>query len=83
MEVARQFFPGAKTAALASSLSVPDGLSGGPVAYAVGGPLLLTREGKEAAANAYVQEKGILSGYVIGGSGSISDATANAVFTTK
>ncbi|MBQ2927803.1 MAG: leucine-rich repeat protein [Oscillospiraceae bacterium] len=83
VEVARKFFPGAKTAALASSLSFPDGLSGGPVAYAVGGPLLLTREGKEAAANAYVQEKGILSGYVIGGSGSISDATANAVFTTK
>ncbi|MBQ2927067.1 MAG: leucine-rich repeat protein [Oscillospiraceae bacterium] len=78
--VAKKFFPGAKTAALASSLDFPDGLSGGPVAYAMGAPLLLTRENKEAAAKDYVNSKGITSGYIIGGEKAVSDESAAAIF---
>ena len=78
--VAKTFFPEAKTAALASSLDFPDGLSGGPVAFAMNAPLLLTRENKEAAAKDYVNSKGIASGYIIGGEKAVSDATAERVF---
>ena len=78
--VAKTFFPEAKTAALASSLDFPDGLSGGPVAFAMNAPLLLTRENKEAAAKDYVNSKGITSGYIIGGEKAVSDTTAERVF---
>ena len=78
--VAKKFFPEAKVAALASSLDFPDGLSGGPVAYAMGAPLLLTRENKEAAAKDYVNSKGITSGYIIGGEKAVSDESAAAIF---
>ena len=78
--VAKTFFPEAKTAALASSLDFPDGLSGGPVAFAMNAPLLLTRENKEAAAKDYVNSKGITSGYIIGGEKAVSDTTAERIF---
>ena len=80
VEVAKKFFPEAKAAALASSLSFPDGLSGGPVAYAMKMPLLLTRENKESIAEGYVNSNGITEGYVIGGKDAVPDAIANAVF---
>ena len=78
--VAKTFFPEARTATLASSLDFPDGLSGGPVAFAMNAPLLLTRENKEAAAKDYVNSKGITSGYIIGGEKAVSDTTAERVF---
>ena len=78
--VAEKFFPEAKAAALASSLSFPDGLSGGPVAYAMNMPLLLTRETKESIAESYVNTNGITEGYVIGGTDAVADVTARAVF---
>ena len=80
VEVAKKFFPGAKAVALASSLSFPDGLSGGPVACAMNMPLLLTRENKESIAEGYVNTNGITEGYVIGGTDAVPDAIANAVF---
>ena len=80
VEVAKKFFPEAKAAALASSLSFPDGLSGGPVAYAMNMPLLLTRETKESVAESYVNTNGIIEGYVIGGTDAVADVTARAVF---
>ena len=81
--VANAFFPEAKAVALASSLSFPDGLSGGPVAYAMNMPLLLTRENKENIAESYVNSNGITEGYVIGGKDAVPDAIANAVFGTE
>ena len=80
VEVAKKFFPEAKAAALASSLDFPDGLSGGPVAYAMNMPLLLTRENKEAITGAYVAERGITEAYIIGGKNAVPDDTANKVF---
>ncbi|MBQ2928328.1 MAG: leucine-rich repeat protein [Oscillospiraceae bacterium] len=80
VEVAKKFFPEAKAAALASSLDFPDGLSGGPVAYAMNMPLLLTRENKEAITGAYVAERGITEAYIIGGKNAVPDDTADKVF---
>ena len=78
--VAEKFFPEAKAAALASSLKFPDGLSGGPVAYAMNMPLLLTRETKESIAASYITERSITEGYVIGGTDAVADVTAKTVF---
>ena len=38
-------------------------------------PLILTADGKTTAAESYVAEKSIASGYVLGGSGALSDQT--------
>ena len=78
--VAEKFFSEAKVAALADSRDFPDGLSGGPVAYAMNMPLLLTRESKESVAASYITERSILEGYVIGGTDAVADVTARAVF---
>ena len=78
--VAEKFFPGAKAAALASSLDFPDGLSGGPVAYAMNMPLLLTRKDKETIAANYVNTNGISDGYIIGGASAVSNSSAAAIF---
>ena len=80
VEVAKKFFPEAKRAALASSLDFPDGLSGGPVAYAMNMPLLLTREAKINVTGDYVNSKGITSGYIIGGESAVPDAIASKIF---
>ena len=80
VEVAKTFFPETNGTALAYSREFADGLSGGPVAFALDAPLLLIRSGKEAAANAYVEAAGITNCYIIGGEKSIPMDSANAVF---
>ena len=80
VEVAKKFFPHARAAVLASSVAFPDGLSGGPVAHALGAPLLLTRTSKEAIASGYVSANGITSGYIVGGESAVSNTTADAIF---
>jgi hypothetical protein len=58
----------------------PDGLAGGVLANVLGAPLLLTKAGSESIANEYIEEIGISSGYVLGGSAVMTDETAKAVF---
>jgi putative cell wall-binding protein len=80
--VAKQFFTSPEVMVLAYAQNFPDGLSGGPLAYQAGGPLVLTQTGKHAAAMTYASENDIQSGYVMGGSMLISDDTAKAIFDT-
>ena len=58
----------------------PDGLAGGPLAYALGAPLLLTNAGQEAIAHEYIAAESIENGYVLGGDSAVSDETARKVF---
>ncbi|MBQ2927021.1 MAG: cell wall-binding repeat-containing protein [Oscillospiraceae bacterium] len=81
--VARTFFPEAKALALAYSRDFPDGLAGGPVAYALGAPLLLISAERETAAAEYASEKEITTGYILGGTNSVSDRSVRAVFGVK
>ncbi len=80
VEVAKKFFTTPNAALLAYSRNFPDGLCGGPLAYAMKAPLLLVNAGKEADANGYVNQNGIRQGYILGGTGVISDNTARTVF---
>ena len=78
--LADRFLEEPTTAVLAYAYNFPDGLCGGPLDYALKAPLILTQTGDEAAAAAYAKEYGISSGYVLGGSKLISDASAKKVF---
>ena len=81
--VAKAFFPKANRAVLAYAQNFPDGLSGGPLAYSLSAPLILTATGKDAFATAYTAETGIRRGLVLGGSSLISDETVSRIFGTE
>ena len=78
--VAETFFHGATGAVIAYGENFPDGLSGGPVAYSCSVPLILTREGREKDAAAYISANGIRSGYVLGGTAVLPEKTVSKVF---
>ena len=77
--LAHEFLKKPTCAVLAYSRNFPDGLCGGPLAYALGAPLVLTQTGEETVAAAYAEEYDVSSGYVLGGSKLISDASARKI----
>lgn len=82
VKVAETFFGTTPYAAvLAYAQNFPDGLCGGPLAYTLRAPLILTMTGKEAAATAYIKAYDIQHGYVLGGTGLISDGAARKIFS--
>lgn len=80
VKVAQRYFDAPDTVLLAYSRNFPDGLCGGPVAYAANAPLLLTNKGCEAPAAAYVKETGLGAGAVLGGPAMVSNATVESIF---
>ena len=77
--VAQEFFGDAPgCAVLAYARNFPDGLCAGPLANALHAPLILTDNYDPSAADFYV--KGVSTGFVIGGSGLISDIATRAIF---
>ena len=78
--VAQVFFDWPDQAVLAYAQNFPDGLSGGPLAYALRAPLILTDSNHPNSAMCYTVNYGIQSGYVMGGSGLISDKVVKNIF---
>ena len=78
--IAEKYFDAPEYALLTYAWNFPDGLAGGPLANAVGAPLLLTDAGQEAVANEYITEEHIEKGFVLGGTGVVSDATTQKAF---
>ena len=76
--VAQKFLTAPDAVLLAYARNFPDGLCGGPLAYALGAPLILTDNHYPAEADAYVEN--IYAGIVVGGSGLISDETVDLIF---
>lgn len=83
VEVAETFCKDAGKAVIASGKNFPDGLCGGPLAAALDAPLVLTLDGKTAAAESYVADNGIASGYVLGGDGALTDDAVVSVFALE
>ena len=83
VEVAKTFCKDVDMAVVASGKNFPDGLCGGPLAAALNAPLVLTKDGGTDAAAGYVEENGIASGYVLGGTGALADATVVEVFNLE
>lgn len=79
-EVAKEFFPEATNAVLAYALDFPDGLSAGPLANAMGAPLILTYMTKVDVTALYTGANGIHSGRVMGGTTLISDEAVRTIF---
>lgn len=78
--VAQTYFDNPDCVLLAYSRNFPDGLCGGPLAYALGAPLILTNSGMETAATEYVAENGVRKGAALGGTAALTDATATVIF---
>ena len=72
---------GVDYAVLAYGYNFPDGLCAGPLAYALGAPLILTATGDEAAAVEYATAAGITSGFVLGGPTLIDDPVVKSIFS--
>lgn len=71
------------SAVLAYGYNYPDGLSGGPLAYATGAPLILTASNTASEYNAaknYIGKESIKSGYILGGPDLISDNVIRTIF---
>jgi len=80
VKVAMRYFDSPAYALVAYSRNFPDGLCGGPLAHAMGAPLLLVNKKAESAAAAYVAEVGIARGAILGGTAAVSDASGRIVF---
>ena len=76
--VAERFVQNPDAVILAYAKNFPDGLCGGPLAYALGVPLILTDSGAPGTADEYVEN--ITAGIVVGGAGLISDAATRDIF---
>ena len=78
--VAKKFFlKNNDVAVLACGFEFPDGLAGGPVAMAIGAPVILVDKNECKTAAGYVKSAGVDKMIVIGGDGAISETTVNAV----
>ena len=65
---------------LISGTEFADALSGSYLAAVKNAPMLLVTNSGAKAADTYAAKCGIKAGYVLGGSGLISDATMNMIF---
>lgn len=81
--VAEAFVTETESAVLAYSGNFPDGLCGGPFAAKLNAPLVLTKTGKENAATGYIKNEEIREGFVLGGTGLISDGAVKKIFDLK
>ena len=77
--VAEKYFDDPHTAVLAYAWNFPDGLCGGPLAYSMDAPLILTMTGYESQAVKYFSDKAIISASVLGGDGLISDSAVRSI----
>lgn len=78
--VAETYFEAPHTAVLAYAWNFPDGLCGGPLAYSMDAPLILTMNKYESRAVQYFADKAIIEATVLGGTGLISDNAVHSIF---
>ena len=79
-EVAKAFFEQPEAVVLAYAKNFPDGLCGGPLAYVLNAPLILTTTDKTDTAEKYVSTYEITKGKVLGGESLISNGAVNVIF---
>ncbi|MBQ1484300.1 MAG: cell wall-binding repeat-containing protein [Eubacterium sp.] len=83
VNVARKFFDKPTKFVLAYGQDFPDGLCGGALAYAMGGPLVLTADGKTANAAKYASACHINTAAVLGGPALISSIAIEEIFAAN
>ncbi len=81
VEIAKAYFPEAKTAFITTGTDFPDGLCAGPLAYSKGAPVLLVRPGNnEIPAKEWIEELKPTEGYIMGGDNLLDDTVVRNVF---
>ena len=85
VEVAKRFFKNPKTIVLAYAQNFPDGLSGGPLALQVGGPIILadSNASNNKGTKAYAKSVVVKRCIVLGGPTLISDQAAKDIMSTS
>jgi putative cell wall-binding protein len=78
--IADRYFTSPECILAAYSRNFPDGLCGGPLAYAMNAPLLLVNSGKEAPAANFVKANSIVKGIILGGTAAVSDESVHIIF---
>lgn len=81
--VAEAYFDSPEGIVLACGQNYPDGLCGGLLANRLGHPVILAEDRHADRARSYVLERDIFSGFVLGGTGLISDATVEYIFSRE
>ena len=81
--VAEKYFDDPHSAVLAYAWNFPDGLCGGPLAYSMGAPLILTMTKYESQAVKYFADKAIIEAFVLGGDTLISDKSVRGIFALE
>ena len=81
--IANRYFDDPDRVLIAYSRNFPDGLCGGPLAYAMKAPLLLVNKKTETAAANYVAENSITKGFILGGTAAVSDDSVAIIFPIK
>ena len=79
-KIAEQFFSKADTVVIAIGDNFPDGLCGGALAFQVGAPVILVKDGKADYAKKFVKNHNIEKGIVLGGTNALKDALINEIF---
>ena len=79
--IAETYFYDPTDVILADGRDFPDGLCAGPLGYVLEAPVLLTRDKDAGVAQSYIADYAILhKGYVIGGTGCVSDNSVQTIF---
>ena len=81
IEVAKKFYSAAECVTLATGVNFPDGLTGGPLAYALGAPMVLVNKvpSDYAKAAAYAREANVRKFLVFGGTGAMPEEVVSAI----
>lgn len=80
--IAARYFTQPDRVCIAYSRDFSDALCGGPLAYALGAPMLLVNSGKESHAGDYIASHSITSGYILGGTSAVSEKSVEIIFGT-
>lgn len=81
IEIAKAFFDKPEKFILAHGKTFHDGLTGGPLGVAYGGPVILTDSSRIQNAEKYAMENGITAGTVLGGNKLIPDVAVESIFS--
>ena len=80
--IAEKYIGEANKVLMAYGANFPDGLCGGPLAYSMGAPIILSgsAQAQNSSGIEYANSKGITSGIVLGGPALIDDKTVRSTF---
>ena len=80
-QLAEKYAETSREIVLATGRNFPDGLCGGPLAYKLNAPIVLSQKGNNASyGKDYATAKGIKNGLVLGGTNALDDKTVRDTF---